>query len=48
MERVNFTISKAHIKRLRAMSKKMGISMSDFLRRVIDEHWKKFEKKEAK
>lgn len=45
MERINFTLSKSHVKRLKVMSKKMGISVSDFLRRVIDEAWEKSEKK---
>lgn len=45
MERINFTLSKAHVKRLKGMSKKMGISVSDFLRRAIDDLWKKSEKK---
>ena len=47
MERVNFTLSKTHLKKLRVMTKQTGISVSEFLRRVIDERWEKFEKKET-
>ena len=45
MERINFTLSKVHEKKLRKMSKKMGVSISEFLRRGIDEAWKKFERR---
>jgi hypothetical protein len=30
------------------MSKKLGLSASEILRRAIDEYWEKFERKEKK
>jgi predicted DNA-binding protein len=46
MKRIDATISEIHIKRLKAMAKKMGLSVSEILRRAIDEYWEKFRKKE--
>jgi hypothetical protein len=45
MERVNFTLSELHIKRLKALAKKMQISMSEALRRLIDSGWEESKKK---
>ncbi len=36
------------IERLKVMSKKMGVSVSEILRRAIDEYWERFEKKGRK
>jgi predicted DNA-binding protein len=48
MKRINITLSGVHIKRLKFMSKKTGLSVSDLIRRGIDEYWEKFEKKAKK
>jgi hypothetical protein len=34
------------IKRLKSINKKTDLSLSDILRRAIDEHWERFERKE--
>ena len=44
--RGNFYLSDLQLKRLNLMSKKMGLSASEILRRAIDEYWERFEKKE--
>lgn len=44
--RRNFYLSDLQLKRLNSMSKKMGLSASEILRRAIDEYWERFEKKE--
>lgn len=44
--RRNFYLSDLQLKRLSLMSKKMGLSASEILRRAIDEYWERFEKKE--
>jgi len=46
MKRINITISDVHIKRLRTMSKKTGIAVSELIRRAVDDYWEKFERKE--
>lgn len=43
--RRNFYFSSIQLKRLSSMSKKMGLSASEILRRAIDEYWEKFETK---
>jgi len=48
MKRVNFTISEVEIKRLKALSKKSGLSASEIVRRAIDEYWERFERKAKK
>jgi len=48
MKRIDATISELHIKRLKLMAKKMGITVSEILRRAIDEYWERFEKKAKK
>jgi len=44
--RRNFYLTDLQLKRLNLMSKKMGLSASEILRRAIDEYWERFEKKE--
>jgi hypothetical protein len=43
MKRIDITVSEVHIKKLKTMSKKMGISASEVIRRSIDEYWERFE-----
>jgi hypothetical protein len=43
--RRNFYLSELQLKRLTLMSTKMGLSASEILRRAIDEHWERYEKK---
>ncbi len=45
MKRIDATISEIHIKRLKLMAKKMGITVSEILRRAIDDYWEKFQGK---
>ena len=40
--RRNFYLSELQLKRLNSMSKKMGLSASEILRRAIDEYWEKY------
>jgi transposase-like protein len=44
-ERRNFYLTGLQLKRLSSMSKKLGLSASEILRRAIDEYWERFEKK---
>ncbi len=46
--RANFYLSELEIKRLKAMSKKTGLSASEILRRAVDEYWEKFRKRERR
>lgn len=48
MKRINITISDVHIKRLKIMSKKMGLNVSELIRRGVDDSWEKFERKRKK
>jgi predicted DNA-binding protein len=48
MKRINITLSEVHLKRLKTMSKKTGITVSDLIRRAVDEHWDRYEKKGKK
>jgi 16S rRNA U516 pseudouridylate synthase RsuA-like enzyme len=48
MKRINITISDVHIRRLKVMSKKMGITVSELIRRGVDDSWEKFERKSKK
>ena len=48
MKRIDITISELHIKRLKTMAKKIGVSVSEVIRRATDEYWEKFERKEMK
>ena len=43
--RRNFYLSDLQLKRLSSMSKKLGLSASEILRRAIDEYWERFERK---
>ena len=47
-ERRNFYLTDMQLKRLNTMSKKLGLSASEILRRAIDEYWERFEKKERR
>jgi len=47
-ERRNFYLSDLQLKRLNTMSKKLGLSASEILRRAIDEYWERFERKEKR
>lgn len=42
MKRIDATISEIHFKKLKTMSKKLGISVSEILRRAVDDYWTKF------
>jgi predicted DNA-binding protein len=44
-KRMNFYLAEIQIKRLKAISKKTGLSASEILRRAIDEYWEKFQLK---
>ena len=46
--RRNFYLSELQLKRLNTISKKLGLSASEILRRAIDEYWERFERKEKK
>jgi len=46
-KRRNFYLTDLQYKRLSSMSKKMGLSASEILRRAIDEYWERFERKEG-
>jgi len=48
MKRIDITVSEIHIKKLKTMSKKTGVSVSEIIRHAIDEYWDKFEKKVKK
>jgi metal-responsive CopG/Arc/MetJ family transcriptional regulator len=48
MKRIDITVAEVHIKKLKTMSKKMGISASEIIRRAIDEYWEKSKKKERR
>ena len=43
--RRNFYLTDLQLKRLNTMSKKLGLSASEILRRAIDKYWEKFERK---
>jgi predicted DNA-binding protein len=46
--RRNFYLSDLQLKRLSSMSKQLGLSASEILRRAIDEYWERYEKKEKR
>jgi predicted DNA-binding protein len=46
--RRNYYLSEIQLKRLNTMSKKLGLSASEILRRAIDEYWERFEGKEKR
>jgi len=43
--RRNFYLTDLQLKRLNTMSKKLGLSASEILRRAIDEYWERFVRK---
>jgi len=43
--RRNFYLSDLQLRRLNTISKKLGLSASEILRRAIDEYWERFEEK---
>jgi hypothetical protein len=45
-QRRNFYLTDMQYKRLMSMSKKMGLTASEILRRAIDEYWERFVKKQ--
>ena len=45
MKRCNFYLADIQIKRLKAIQKKIGLPLSDILRRAIDDYWERVEKK---
>ena len=47
-KRRNFYLTDMQYKRLSSMSKRMGLSASEILRRAIDEYWERFERKVKK
>ena len=47
-KRRNFYLTDLQFKRLNSISKKLGLSASEILRRAIDEYWERFEKKVKK
>jgi predicted DNA-binding protein len=44
-QRVNHYMSDVQIKKLKKLSKKTGLSVSELIRRAIDEYLERFEKK---
>ena len=46
MKRIDITISELHIKRLKILAKKKGVSVSEVIRRAVDEYWERFKVKE--
>ena len=44
-KRVDLYLSEIQIKNLKTMSKKMDLSVSEIVRRAIDEYWERFERK---
>ena len=38
MKRIDITVSEIHIKRLKTMSQKIGVSASEIIRRAIEEY----------
>ena len=44
-KRVGFYLTEVEIKRLRMVSKKTGLSVSELIRRAIDEYLERYEKK---
>ena len=45
MKRMDITVSEVHIKRLKAMQKKTGLTASELIRRALDEYWEKLQRK---
>lgn len=47
-KRMNFYLTDIQIKRLQTISKRTGLTVSEHVRRAIDEYWERFEKKAKK
>jgi hypothetical protein len=47
-KRVDLYLSEIQIKNHKTMSKRMDLSVSEIVRRAIDEYWERFEKKGKK
>jgi predicted DNA-binding protein len=45
MKRMNFYLADIQIRRLKAITKKTGLPLSDILRRAIDEYWETYKLK---
>lgn len=48
MKRINITLSEVHLKRLKTMSKRTGVTVSDLIRRAVDEYWERFERNKTR
>ena len=48
MKRLDITVSEVHIKRLKTMAKKTGLTVSELIRRAVDDYWEKFKEKGSK
>lgn len=48
MPRVGLYLTEPQIKKLKALSKKTGLTSSDLIRRSLDEWFEKYEEKERK
>jgi hypothetical protein len=44
-QRVGFYLTDLQIKNLKKLSKKTGLTVSEIIRRAIDEYWERYEKK---
>jgi predicted DNA-binding protein len=47
-QRVGFYLTDLQIKNLKKLSKKTGLTVSEIIRRAVDEHVERFEKKATK
>ena len=45
MKRIDVTVSEVHIKKLKDLSKKGGMTISEIIRRAIDDYYEKTKKK---
>jgi predicted DNA-binding protein len=45
---MNFYLADVQIKRLKRISQRMGLSVSEILRRAIDEYWEEVQKKKKR
>jgi hypothetical protein len=48
MHRTNIYLSEVQMKRLKVIMKKTGLGMSEIIRRMIDDGFKKYEKTERR
>jgi len=45
MKRIDITVSEVHIKKLKDLSKKGGMTISEIIRRAVDDYYEKTKKK---